>query len=199
MDDPDNISRQENEQKLIKLCQQGDSIAFERLYRRFSRDVYNMALKMVLSEEIADEVTQEVFVSIYKNIQKFQFQSAFSTWIYRIVYRRSADYFRKARKHEHNRVDLGYNSLNQNLDFIPDPNPTPLERTVEEEQQVLIEQAIESLAPKQRIIIILRYIQDCSYEEIAQILNCRIGTVKSRLNRAHKLLEEKLRTKKYIR
>ncbi len=68
-----------DEQKLIVLCQEGDRVAFERLYRRYEKDVYTMAIRMVHSEEIAEEVTQEVFISVYKDIQKFQFQSAFTT------------------------------------------------------------------------------------------------------------------------
>jgi RNA polymerase sigma-70 factor (ECF subfamily) len=181
------------ERHLIQECQKGDQLAFERLYQKYSRDVYTMALRMTGSEEIAEEVTQEVFISIYKNIKRFQFQSAFTTWIYRIVMRRAADYFRKNRKHQGKLISL-YDNNNQDQPMeIRDPTQNPAEEAVQREKANRIEQAILGLQDKQRDILILRYVNQLSYEEIAQILRCRIGTVKSRLNRAHKLLEQILR------
>ena len=171
------------ERHLIQECQKGDQLAFERLYQKYSRDVYTMALRMTGSEEIAEEVTQEVFISIYKNIKRFQFQSAFTTWIYRIVMRRAADYFRKNRKHQGKLISL-YDNNNQDQPMeIRDPTQNPAEEAVQREKANRIEQAILGLQDKQRDILILRYVNQPSHEEIAQILRCRIGTVKSRLNR----------------
>jgi RNA polymerase sigma-70 factor, ECF subfamily len=184
---------QDSEERLmICLCQNGDLVAFERLYQRFRQDVFTMALRMSASEEIAEEVTQEVFISVYKDIRHFQFQSAFTTWLYRIVYRRVADYFRKYKKHNQNRVSPSTPENEFIYESVRDTAPTPLENSLENEKIAFLEQAIESLSTKLRAIIILRYINDYSYEEIAQILNCRIGTVKSRLSRAHNALEKVL-------
>lgn len=188
------IEEGKKERRLIELCQTGDLAAFERLYQAYSQDVYNMALRIVLSEEIAEEVTQEVFISIYKDIRRFQFQSAFTTWLYRIVYRRAADYFRKMKKHQ-KKVSLGWDETGDIVENLKDSGLTPFERVAENEKQDHIEKIIQSLSPKHRTIIVLRYVNQYSYEEIAEILSCRIGTVKSRLNRAHKLLGEILKAR----
>lgn len=178
--------------ELIALCQEGDRDAFERLYRRYAKDVYAMALRMVHSEEIAEEVTQEVFISVYKDIQKFQFQSAFTTWLYRIAYRRAADQFRKNRKHKDHTISFTQEETSITIDRLKDSGDNPSENALQRERTQLIEKAISSLSPKQKTIMILRYINNLSYDEIAKILHCRIGTVKSRLNRAHKTMLEKL-------
>lgn len=151
-----------------------------------------MALRMVHSEELAEEVTQEVFISVYKDIQRFQFQSAFTTWLYRIVYRRAADQFRKIKKHRDHTVPFLLDEQKNLVLEVMDGSANPSDLAIENERIRMIENAIASLSPKQRAIMILRYIQNLSYEEIARILRCRIGTVKSRLNRAHKTMEEKL-------
>jgi len=193
-DKADRIIREsEEERRIIDLCQQGDRPAFELLYQRYARDVYTIALRTVGSEEIAEEVTQEVFISVYKDIRRFQFQSAFTTWLYRIVLRRVADYFRKNKKHREKAVSLSQNAVEEPIPEIKDGGPTPLEAALEVERERMVEEAIRSLSAKQQMILVLRYINNLSYEEISEILKCRLGTVKSRLNRAHKTLEQELK------
>ncbi|MBN2328433.1 MAG: sigma-70 family RNA polymerase sigma factor [Candidatus Omnitrophica bacterium] len=184
--------QREDDKELICLCQGGDRAAFERLYRRYAQDVYTMAMRIVRSVELAEEVTQEVFISLYRDIQKFQFQSAFTTWLYRIVYRRSADQFRKIRKHKDHTVPLMPDDVNGARYEAVESGANPADQAIENEQQEMLEKAMDSLTPKQRAILILRYTHHLSYEEIAHVLRCRIGTVKSRLNRAHKMMQEKL-------
>jgi len=152
-----------------------------------------MALQMTRSPEIAEEVTQEAFISIYKNIGRFQFQSAFTTWVYRIVMRRAADYFRKNKKHQGKLVSM-FNQLPGQAPLdVEDPDENPYIKADQVERVKQIEDAIYSLKDRQRSILILRYINQLQYEEIAEILKCKVGTVKSRLNRAHSILEERLR------
>ncbi len=186
-------SRKPNERQLIALCQEGDHAAFERLYRLYSGDVYTMALRITNSVEMAEEVMQETFVSVFKGIGKFQFQSAFTTWLYRIVYRRSADLFRKNKKHRDHTVSFTQDNPNHPVLEFKDNGLSPSEYTVIRERNKLIEETISSLSVKQKTILTLRYDQNRSYEEIAQILHCRMGTVKSGLNRAHKSLLMKLK------
>ncbi|MEW6238837.1 MAG: sigma-70 family RNA polymerase sigma factor [Candidatus Omnitrophota bacterium] len=185
--------KSEEDRRLIMLCQDGDCAAFERLYRRYAKDVFNMALRMVGSSEIAEEVVQETFISVFRDIRRFQFQSAFTTWLYRIALRRSADYFRKHKKRIDKTISIFQNSPDESPFEFQDGNPTPAERARENERRKVLEDAIDSLSFKQKKIVILRYIHHLSYEEIADILQCRLGTVKSRLNRAHKSLEQALK------
>lgn len=186
-------AQKRDDRQLIVLCQEGDRIAFERLYRMYSNDVYTMALRITSSMDMAEEVTQETFISVYKDIRKFQFQSAFTTWLYRIVYRRAADLFRKNKKHRDHTVSFSQDWPDNPLFQIKDDKQNPAGRAVVNERNHQIEEMIASLSLKQRTLLTLRYFQNRSYEEIAQILNCRMGTVKSGLNRAHKCLLEKLK------
>jgi len=186
-------NKNEEDHRLIALCQDGDRAAFERLYRRYAKDVFNMALRMAGSAEIAEEVVQETFISVFRDIRRFQFQSAFTTWLYRIVLRRAADYFRKHKKHIDKTISIFQNSPDELPYEFQDGNPTPAEQARENERKRVLEGAIASLSVKQKKIVILRYIHHLSYEEIAELLQCRLGTVKSRLNRAHKSLEQALK------
>ncbi len=178
----------DSERRLIIRCQKGDRTAFEQLYKQYASDVYSMSLRMVNSEDIAEEITQETFISIYKNIERFQFQSAFTTWVYRIVIRRVSDFFRKNKSHLSKTVSL-YNQSGEIPIQAAEPGPSPFVQAQENEKERHIEEAIHKLKDKQRTILLLRYMNHMQYEEIAKVLNCRVGTVKSRLNRAHKSLE----------
>lgn len=180
------------ERKLIEACQTGDQTAFEQLYRNYSRDVFSLAYRLTGSSQDAEEITQEVFVSVYRNLGRFQFQSAFSTWLYRIVVRRAADAFRKIKKVWARRVPLETDEPGGPIAYLSDDRETPRDAMQESSREQQIERAIAELGEKHRAIIILRYIHDMSYEEIADILECRLGTVKSRLNRAHRLLHKAL-------
>ncbi len=189
----DQSTKTEEIQRLISQAKTGDLVAFEVIYHHFSRDVFTMAMRMVNSPDIAEEVTQEVFISVYKNIHRFEFQSAFTTWLYRITSRRVADYFRKNKKHFVNTVPIPESNEGGQIFEAEDPNPIPSQTAIQSEKQEILEKIIGTLNPKHSSILHLRYGNMMSYEEIADVLQCRIGTVKSRLNRAHKILEEKAR------
>ncbi len=180
------------EREWIRLCQEGSREAFNFLFNRYYRDVYSMAFRMVNKPEVAEEITQEVFLSIYRDINKFQFQSAFTTWVYRIVHRRTVDYFRKNKQYSQKIFSIFQRNEEDQEFEVEDRQPGPLDQTHEKEKEAIVEKAIQSLNEKQREIIILRYVHQLSYEEIAEIMRCRLGTVKSGLNRAHKSLQQML-------
>ena len=186
----------DEERDVIRACQAGDDFAFERLYRLYSGQVFSIAMRLTGSQPEAEEVTQEVFVSVYKNIHRFEFQSAFSTWLYRIVVRRAADSFRKVKKHIINRISMDSDE-HAPVYSLADKGRTPHEALVDSQSENTLERAIQKLGAKHRTIVVLRYVQDLSYEDIAQVLEFRIGAVKSRLNRAHKLLKQHLEEMDY--
>ena len=190
------LASSDEEHEVIRACQAGDETAFEQLYRLYSGQVFSIAMRVTGSEPEAEEVTQEVFVSVYKNIHRFEFQSAFSTWLYRIVVRRAADSFRKVKKHIINRISMDSDE-HAPVYSLADKGHTPREALVDSQNENTLERAVQKLGTKHRTIVVLRYVQDLSYEEIAQVLECRIGTVKSRLNRAHKLLKQHLEEMEY--
>ena len=187
---------EKNERQIIEACQAGDEAAFEQLYRLYSGQVFSIAMRLTGSQTDAEEVTQEAFVSVYKNIHRFEFQSAFSTWLYRIVVRRAADSFRKVKKHIINRISMDSDD-HAPTHTLTDNGQSPQDALLESHKENTLEKAVQKLGAKHRTIVVLRYVQDLSYEEIAQVLECRIGTVKSRLNRAHKLLKQILEEMDY--
>lgn len=181
------------ERDLILACQAGDREAFERLYRRHARDVYSLALRMARNAPDAEEITQEVFLSVFRTIGGFRFDSAFSTWLYRIVMRRAADLFRKKKRSDDKNVSIEPHYPDGTELPLTATDANPREEAVEAQRQEKLEEAIGTLSESYRSILVLRYIHHQSYDEIAEILGCRLGTVKSRLNRAHKLLETALK------
>lgn len=169
----------------IEGCRQGDRNAVRAIYDIYKDKVYSIALFFFHGDAAtASDVTQQVFLKLMTGFEHFRGDSAFSTWLYRLVVNTCID---TARGRRHNAV--------------------PIERSVAEavaaegsheddlaKKQIAnsIQTAISALPPKFRLAILLRYFEDLSYEEMARVLNCSMGTVASRLSRGHRMLAGKL-------
>lgn len=180
---------------LVNLAKSGDINAFEELIADCEKIVFNIALKMIPTYEDAKDISQEVFIKVYKNLEKFDGKSAFSTWVYRITVNTCIDFLRKTK----NTV-----SLDNNLEFedgshtsmqYKDTSPTPEEQAIKNEKKSEIENAINHLSFEHKLILTLRDIQGLSYNEISEITNLSLGTVKSRLARARNSLKNILTDK----
>lgn len=173
--------------QLVKRCQSGDISAFDGLVRRHKGKVYRLVYRVLDGGSDVDDVAQEIFLKAYGQIGRFQCRSSFSTWLTRIAVNCCINYLRSSRK---------------NFRFFPiDIFPQGGQGQSSAEPQVVAEhtekcekvrQAINSLSPKQMAVIVLHYFEDRSCEEIAAILDCSIGTVKSRLFHARRKLKERL-------
>ena len=128
------------------------------------------------------DIAQDTFLKLLSRIQQFRSDANFDTWLYRLVVNSCLDYQRRRRK-----VAPIVEGL---LDAMCAARDTVLHRLVREEREVAVQQVIGNLPPEQRIVILLRYTEEIPYENIAEILGCSMGTVASRLNRAHKALEK---------
>ncbi|MFZ7120897.1 MAG: RNA polymerase sigma factor [Eubacteriaceae bacterium] len=163
---------------LIKKCKNGDISSFEILVNEYSRKVYNIVFRIIGNEEDTKDISQEVFIKIYKKIKTFKEQSELSTWIYRIAVNCAKDHLKKRKEnifvHDFNQSQ---NNMLSNED-IPEDNVESKENT-----EILIN-ALDRLKQEQREIIVLKDIQDFTYEEISKILKISLGTVKSRLSRS---------------
>lgn len=185
----------ELEKKLIKKCKAGDIDAFEQLIGGHQKRVYNIALRIMGNEEDAKDMAQEALLRAYRSIGGFKEQSAFSTWMYRIVTNVCLDEIRR-RKNENVTVieniseTEGGEALNASS-----KEDTPEKQYERLEQRQIIEAAIKELNEEYRSVIVLRDIQGFSYEEISVILQCSSGTVKSRINRARNILKDKLKSR----
>ncbi len=185
------MNAETNEKILIKRAKDGDTDAFEQLILGCKGKAYNIALKYMKNQEDALDVLQESFLKIFRHLNKFHEESKFDTWVYRIVVNTCNDMLRKNSHHvkDIHIYQINSDSKEEMMDFV-DPEPNPEESFFQKEGYSQIELCMESLTPEHREIIILRDIQEMTYDEICHILDCNVGTVKSRLNRARTKLRE---------
>ncbi len=182
------------EKLLVAKSKKGDIAAFEELISGYEKRAYNIAYRMMANEEDAKDMAQEAFIKIYKSIKNFREESSFSTWLYRIVTNVCLDEIRKRKRNE--TVPLQISMENDkgiaHIEIGADKEtPEDIYERIEKRQLIL--NAINSLNEDYKTVIVLRDIQGFGYEEIASMLSCSLGTVKSRINRARNALKDKLR------
>ena len=171
------------EQDLLAECRNGDRRAFELLYEAHQKRVFSVALNFFGGNAAAaEDVAQQVFLKIFNKIGDFRAASEFTTWIYRITVNACIDEQRKTRKFFSIENFFGEFRVKK----------TEVEKFDEREVSGEVQKAIGELKPKFRLPILLKYSEGLSYEEIAKVLDCSIGTISSRLNRGHKMLAQKL-------
>lgn len=184
----------EMEKLLVAKSKKGNLDAFEELISAYERKAYNIAYRMMGNEEDAKDMAQEAFIKIYKSIQNFREESSFSTWLYRIVTNVCLDELRKRKKDKLVPLELSIETEKGTaIVELSAERETPEDIYERVEKRHLIQNTISSLGEDYKTVIILRDIQGFGYEEIATMLNCSLGTIKSRINRARNLLKEKLR------
>lgn len=183
------------ERLLIKKSKSGDVEAFEQLIFDYQKKAYNIALRIMGNQEDAKDMCQEAFIRIYKSIEGFKEQSSFSTWMYRIITNVCLDEIRRKKKNDTVSMDSTFETQDGEMHFeVASEDDTPEEAYIRSEKKRAILKAINELNEEYKTAIVLRDIQGFSYEEIANILCCSIGTVKSRINRGRNILKDKLRT-----
>lgn len=176
------------DKELVSLAQDGDREAFSSLVRRYQPKVFYMALSFTRNREAADDLAQEVFLKAYLALRKFSFRSEFGTWLYRITVNHAKDYLRKkGRAREVSLDSVGEVPVVQGDELL-----AKAEARAEEQRKKLVHATLAELPEKYRVIVTLRDIQGCSYEQIGDILEISPGTVDSRLHRARQLLRKRL-------
>ena len=167
----------------------GDVDAFETLIMKYEKTIYNIALRMMTSPEDAKDVSQNVLIKIYNNISRFKGDSLFSTWIYRITVNTCIDEIRKNKRKSEISMDEEDTGLSR---VIQDTEASPEKSIIEKEGYSSIINSINELPEEYKTVITLRDIEGFSYQEIAEITECSLGTVKSRISRARGKLKELL-------
>ena len=171
--------------EILQACQRGDRDALRALYEAYKDKVYSIAFYFFRGDPTAaGDVTQQVFLKLIDGIAKYRGDSAFSTWLYRIVVNACVDRSRRWRAESATEPTV--------LDEIPAPLASQEDLLARGEVAHSVQSAIVSLPSKLRLPILLRYFDELSYAEMAVALNCSIGTVSSRLSRGHRLLARKL-------
>lgn len=172
---------------LIEAALRGDSAAFGELVRRYQNRLLNAVLPLVGDRTAAEDVVQDAFVQAYVKLNTFQRHSAFYTWLYRIAINLGISWRRKQRQVisvDQRREDSGTEPT--------DPGERPEDRLLKAELAGEVQAAMSLLSDEHRAILVLREVDDCSYEEIAEILEVQVGTVRSRLHRARLQLRDRL-------
>ena len=171
-----------DQEKIIARTRRGDADAFEQLVVAYREQVFRLALRMCGSEADADEVAQEAFLSAWKALPNFRGESQFSTWLYQLTTHAAIDLMRREKR------QIAADDITEVS--AADPAPSPQQQAEQSEQREIVRDAILQLAPEQREVVVLRFMEELSYEEIGAVLKLPSGTVKSRLNRAKAQLKE---------
>jgi len=179
---------EQDDAQLVKASQQGDQDAFALLVQRHQRRVFNMVLRMLQDYEDAAEVTQEAFLAAWQGLPSFRGEARFPTWLYRIAYHCC---LRQLERRKRERDLQAVIQAEQILDGLNE------EKQVEDilelrDRQAVVREQIEQLPTKYRMVLILRQLQEMTYEEMAAVLGMPVGTVKTHLFRARNLLKERL-------
>ena len=175
-----------NDGDLIQLFQQGDEQALNELLLRYQEKIYWLARRFCSEHDAADEIVQEVFIKVYESLKSFRSDSSFYTWLYRITVNSSLNSIRRQRARNIFHLD-------ELLDYKDTKTDLPDETLEKNEQQILIEQAIERLPEKQKAVFILRYYDELPYEDIAVILKTSVGGLKANYFHAVKKIGEYLK------
>ena len=173
-----------NELVLISRARGGDRDAFGELVEQYRDNVYRLAYRMCGNAYDADEAAQEAFVAAWRALPNFRGDAKFSTWLYRLTTNAAIDVMRREKRHQ----TVGDGEMMDLADDADSPQET-VERT---EQQEAVQKALATLSEEYREVLLLRYMEELDYAEIADVLQLPSGTVKSRINRAKAALKTAL-------
>lgn len=183
----------DEERKLIELCKRYDKYAFMELYKTYEKYLYSLCFSYVQNSQDSLDLVQEIYIKIFNNINKFDTNKSFRSWIRKIAVNTCLNFKRTIKN----------NTISMNA-YINDDEEIALGDTISSDEDVLqdvictenkmlIKKYIKEIPEEYRIIIILRYYEDLSYNEISEIINVPIGTVKTKIYRAKALLRKKLK------
>lgn len=179
-------------QEYIEQALKGDQKAYERLLLRYKNGIYNLIYQMIKNHEEAEDLVQETFIKAFNSLESYNNSFAFSTWLYKIAYNHCIDAIRKKKLKTlplDRPIQLKEGQVQHQL---KDDALSPEGDYIFAEKQRLIQSSIQSLPERYRRAIVLRHQEDKSYEEISELLNIPLGTVKARIFRAREMLKKKL-------
>jgi len=179
-----------HETKLVRRARHGDLTAYDELVRRYQERIYATVYHMTANHEDANDLAQEAFIKAYQALKTFKGGSSFYTWVYRIAVNRTLN-FLKQRK---NRTQFSLNDLDFNAEHNPDlvaliSEKTPRREAGLAELQEKLNEAMQKLSEQHRFVVTLHDVQGLAHEEIAEIMDCNVGTVRSRLFYARQQLQ----------
>ncbi len=188
------MSTDTSDSQLVKRVQAGEKDAFDLLVLKYQHKIVNLVMRYVRDPEQALDITQEAFIKAYRALPRFRGDSAFYTWLYRIAVNTAKNHLASQRRRPMN-VELDLQDPDQyDLHAKLKETDTPEGVTISNELQETVEKAINALPEDLRTAIVLREIDGMSYEEIAETMQCPVGTVRSRIFRARDAISKKVGT-----
>ena len=188
------MSNESTDKELVKRVQKGDKGAFDLLVLKYEHKIVNLVMRYVRDPELALDISQEAFIKAYRALPRFRGDSAFYTWLYRIAVNTAKNYLAAQRRRPAD-IELDLQEPEQyGLHANLKETDTPEGIALSLELQETLERAIQALPDDLRTAIILRELDGMSYEEIAQTMDCPVGTVRSRIFRARDAIGKKAGT-----
>jgi len=178
-----------DDQQLVQASKLGDQEAFSQLVLRYQRRIFNLVYRMVQHYEEASEITQDAFLAAWQGLPSFRGDARFATWIYRIAYNCALKQIEARKRDKALQTVL---QAEQTLDGLDDRQREADAGLAAREQQAVVQEQLSYLPAKYRIVLVLRHLQEMTYEEMAEILAMPVGTIKTHLFRARNLLKERL-------
>jgi RNA polymerase sigma-70 factor (ECF subfamily) len=184
----------EEDSALVAGLRAGDECAYEILIQRFQQPVYNLISRLVDDPGDAADVAQEVFLKVFRKVNGFRSESSLKTWVYRIAVNEARNQRRWFVRHRGKEIGLdpADAAAQGPQDWLCDPGRSPYQTALDQETHALIESALNKVSPNYRAAVVLREVEGLSYEEISEILEVSLGTVKSRILRGRESLRKHL-------
>ncbi|UCH93546.1 MAG: sigma-70 family RNA polymerase sigma factor [Candidatus Aminicenantes bacterium] len=181
----------DEDQVLIKKILEGKKSSFEELMKKYNKKIFGFIYRMVRDEEVAVELAQDFFIKIYTVLSKYNFEYKFSTWAYRICYNLVIDYVRKnqAQVDSLDNDTITPKQLVESENFVSEDG---FEHLAKEELHQYIWKIVDCIPVKYKELILLRYLQGLKYDEIAQVTDLPVGTVKNRIFKAKEILRSEI-------
>lgn len=185
---PTNQTIEPDDRQLVETIRGGDAAAFELLIRRKTSKVYSLCYRIIGNAEDAKDISQLVFIKLWENLEKYDAQYAFDTWLYRMVTNVAIDFMRNKQSRE--------NAVNSNLRLVKTSLDAEQGVVIQRKEVEYVFNAVSScLSPKQKTIFVMNQMDDMASSEIAKVLGCRESTVRNHLFNARKLMQQQLRKK----
>lgn len=178
---------------LVDRAKGGDQQAFKELFEKYKQPLYYHILKMVHRSDVVEDLQQEVFLKAFDNIYSYNSGFAFSTWLYRITTNHTIDYLRKKRLKTMS-IDDPIKTKDGEVGIdVPDEDAESDDLVMQKQRSAIIKQALESLPEKYRMVIQYRHMEELSYQEIADLMDLPLGTIKAHIFRAREMLYKYLK------
>jgi RNA polymerase sigma-70 factor (ECF subfamily) len=188
------VSRKEDS-ALIQRALAGDQKAFRKLRLKYYDSIFKLINRMIRNREEVEDLTQEAFIKVFASLASFNEEYAFSTWLYKIATNNTIDHIRKKKLHTFS-INRPIESEESDYSFeLPDTEPEPDQELIAAQRKKMLDDAIHSLPPKYRQVILMRHVDEKEYQEIAKTLKLPLGTIKAHIFRARELLYKQLRDK----